>query len=139
MKRIVLVGGCFDILHYGHVSFLTAAKKLGDILVVALESDENVRKRKGPTRPIHFENQRKEILQALSVVDEVICLPTMNSDEDYLKMVQEIKPTIIAVTEGDPYKQHKEKQASAVGASIVEIPKIHTRSTSQLVRLLELE
>jgi len=52
MKKIVLVGGCFDLLHYGHVRFLEEAKKLGNHLVVALESDENVRRVKGEARPI---------------------------------------------------------------------------------------
>jgi rfaE bifunctional protein nucleotidyltransferase chain/domain len=139
MNKIVLVGGCFDILHYGHVKFLTDAKKLGDSLVVLLESDENVKRRKGPTRPIHTQEQRKEILESLTVVDRVMVLPTMEHDSDYARLVASISPTIIAVTQGDPYKHHKEQQASAVGATVVEIPKIHTHSTSQLVKLLEIE
>ncbi|MBI3343244.1 adenylyltransferase/cytidyltransferase family protein, partial [Candidatus Gottesmanbacteria bacterium] len=61
MKKI-LVGGCFDLLHYGHIRFLEEAKKLGDHLVVALESDENVRRMKGEGRPIHTQAQRKEML-----------------------------------------------------------------------------
>ena len=138
-KKIVLVGGCFDILHYGHVSFLTAAKKLGDVLIVLLESDENVKRRKGSNRPIHTETQRKEILEALTVVDQVMMLPTMTTDADYQKLVEDIKPAVIAITEGDPYKDHKERQATSVGATVIEIPKIHTHSTSQLVKLLELK
>jgi FAD synthetase len=138
-KKIVLVGGCFDILHYGHISFLKEAKKLGDYLMVALESDENVKRRKGPSRPIHSQEQRKEILESLRIVDEVLALPTMSSDIEYQNLVQKIKPSVIAITEGDTYTSRKELQAKTIGATVVEIPKIHTHSTSQLVKLLELE
>ena len=137
--KTVLVGGCFDVLHYGHIEFLKNAKKLGNVLIVALESDENVTKRKGPLRPIHTQHQRKEMLSALKVVDTIIELPLMKNDEDYNHLVKEIMPTIIAVTQGDPYTSHKKNQANAVGAQIIEIPKIHTPSTSQLAKLIGLE
>ena len=61
-KKVVLVGGCFDVLHYGHIHFLSSAKNHGDQVVVALESDENVKTRKGSTRPIHTQAQRKAML-----------------------------------------------------------------------------
>jgi len=139
MKKTVLVGGCFDLLHFGHISFLKQAKSLGDYLLVALESDENVRRMKGDGRPIHTQAQRKEMLEAISVVDEVIELPTMHSDRDYYELVRKIKPSVIAVTDGDPAIVKKREQAEEIGARLVEIPKIHTPSTSQLVKLLELE
>jgi rfaE bifunctional protein nucleotidyltransferase chain/domain len=139
MKKIVLVGGCFDILHYGHINFLKQAKSHGDWLVVALESDENVRRMKGDTRPIHTQAQRKEMIEALSFVDEVIALPTMHGDRDYYELVRKIKPTVIAVTERDTLIVKKKEQAEEIGATLVEIPKIHTPSTSQLVKLLGLE
>ena len=139
MKKIVLVGGCFDILHYGHINFLKQAKSHGDWLVVALESDENVRRMKGDTRPIHTQAQRKEMIEALSFVDEVIALPTMHGDRDYYELVRKIKPTVIAVTERDTAIVKKKEQAEEIGATLVEIPKIHTPSTSQLVKLLGLE
>jgi len=139
MKKTVLVGGCFDLLHYGHISFLKQAKALGEYLVVALESDENVRRMKGDGRPIHTQAQRKEMLEALSVVDEVIALPAMHGDRDYYELVRKIKPSVIAVTGGDPAIVKKREQAEEIGARLVEIPKIHTPSTSQLVKLLGLE
>jgi rfaE bifunctional protein nucleotidyltransferase chain/domain len=139
MKKIVLVGGCFDLLHFGHISFLKQAKALGEYLIVALESDENVRRKKGDARPIHTQTQRKEMLESLSFVDEVIALPPMHGYPDYLKLVQKIKPAVIAVTEGDHTKVKKMEQAKEVGATVVEIPKIHTPSTSQLAKLLGLE
>jgi rfaE bifunctional protein nucleotidyltransferase chain/domain len=139
MKKIVLVGGCFDLLHYGHISFLQQAKALGNYLIVALESDENVRRMKGDMRPIHTQTQRKAMLESVSCVDEVIALPPMQGDREYYEFVRKIKPTIIAITEGDTAKVKKSEQATDVGASLVEIPKIHTPSTSQLAKLLELE
>jgi rfaE bifunctional protein nucleotidyltransferase chain/domain len=139
MKKTVLVGGCFDLLHFGHISFLKQAKSIGDYLFVALESDENVRRMKGDGRPIHTQAQRREMLEALSVVDEVIALPTMHGDRDYYELIRKIKPSVIAVTDGDPAIVKKREQAEEIGARLVEIPKIHTPSTSQLVKLLELE
>lgn len=138
MKK-VLVGGCFDFIHYGHIVFLQEAKKLGDHLIVLLESDENVRRVKGESRPIHTQKQRKEILESLSFVNEVIELPPMRSDQEYLNLVLKVKPQTIAVTEGDPILNKKQEQAARVGAKLIIIPKIHTPSTSQLVKLLGLE
>ncbi len=137
--KIVLVGGCFDILHYGHVEFLKKAKAYGDRLVVALESDESVRRKKGDARPIHSQKQRKEMLEALVSVDEVLPLPPTHGDRDYYELVRRIKPSVIAVTEGDPKKMNKYEQAKEIGAELVEIPRVHTPSTSQLAKLLGLE
>ena len=139
MRKTVLVGGCFDVLHYGHIEFLKSAKNQGDYLIVALESDDNVKRRKGDSRPIHTQEQRKTMIEALHVVDQVILLPSMENDADYQTFVEEIHPNIIAVTEGDPYLTHKQKQAETIGARVIEIPKIHTPSTSQLAKLIGLE
>lgn len=138
-QRIVLVGGCFDIIHFGHINFLKQAKALGDYLVVALESDENVKRMKGDARPIHTQAQRKEMLEALSFVDEVVALPPMHGDRDYYELVRKIKPAIIAATDGDTAMAKKTEQAKEVGAKLIVIPKIHTPSTSQLAKLLGLE
>ncbi len=126
-------------LHYGHIMFLIQAKTFGDRLIVALESDENVRRRKGPLRPIHTQEQRKIMLESLTVVDEVLMLPTMTQDSDYEQLVNDIRPSIIAATEGDPYLSHKKKQAEKINTKVIEIPKIHTPSTSQLAKLIGLE
>src|SRR3990167_6744552 len=128
MKRKVLVGGCFDILHFGHIHFLREAKKLGDYLIVALESDFGVKKLKGKNRPFHNEKQRKEILESLKFVDEVIILKNKMTDKDYKQMVIEISPHIIAVTEGSKTKTH----ARLVNAKVVEIPKVIVPSTTQI-------
>lgn len=138
-KKVILVGGCFDFIHFGHISFLKQAKILGDYLVVALESDENVRRVKGDNRPIHTQEQRKQMLEALTFIDEVIALPPMKSDQEYFDFVIRVAPTIIAITEGDLIQDKKQTQAQKVGAQLVVIPKIHTPSTSQLAKLLDLE
>ncbi len=138
MKK-VLVGGCFDLLHFGHTEFLNAAKTYGDYLVVALESDENVRRMKGDTRPIHTQKQRKSMLESLSSVDEVIELPVLRTDAEYAELVKNVNPAVIAVTEGDTMLDKKRQHAASVGADIVIIPKVHTPSTSQLAKLLDLE
>jgi rfaE bifunctional protein nucleotidyltransferase chain/domain len=138
-KKIVLVGGCFDLIHYGHISFLKEAKKLGDYLIVLLESDENVQKLKGEGRPFHNQKQRKEMLESLSIVDSVIELPPITGNDKYLSIIKDIHPAIIAITQDDRILKHKVKQAKLVGAEAVIIPKVNTPSTSKLAKLLGLE
>ena len=137
--KTVLVGGCFDLIHYGHVAFLKTAKQNGDTLVIMLESDETIQRIKGEGRPFHTQEQRKAMLEALRFVDEVIALPPMQTDEAYFEAIKKIHPDVIAFTEGDPIIDKKMKQAERVGASAVVIPKIKTHSTSTLAKLLKLE
>lgn len=138
-KRIVLAGGVFDILHFGHIHFLREAKKLGDILVVALESDKNVKRLKGNSRPFHSQNQRREILESLTFVDEVIILKDEMHDVDYFELVDRVRPCTIAVTHGDPILEKKKAHARTVEAKVIEIPKIKVPSTTQIAKLLEME
>jgi len=138
MKR-VLVGGCFDLIHYGHILFLKKAKEQGDYLIVALESDENVKRRKGENRPIHKQSERAEMLRSLRMVDEVVELPTMTGYEEYLAFVKKVKPDVIAVTENDSQMENKKKQAENIGGTVVVVsPRLEPHSTSRLVRILEL-
>lgn len=139
VKKKVLVGGCFDILHYGHIHFLKKAKSKGDYLIIALESDANTRKLKGVKRPIHSQKQRREILLSLNFVDKVISLPLMKNDADYKKLVARIKPDIIAITQGDSIKGKKQEYAKTFGAKLVEIKKIRVPSSSQIAKLIGLE
>ena len=71
-KTVVFTNGCFDILHAGHVRYLTAARELGDILIVGLNSDASVRRLKGESRPINGEEDRAEVLAGLAAVDYVV-------------------------------------------------------------------
>jgi rfaE bifunctional protein nucleotidyltransferase chain/domain len=134
--RIILAGGCFDILHIGHVRFLSEAKKLGDYLVVLLESNKKVKRLKGETRPIFTQKERAEMLSALRSVDLVVLLPTMENDGDYSNVIMKIKPDIIAVTEHDPLLEKKREQARKVGGKLEVIPFTKTLSTSALIQIL---
>lgn len=90
-KKIVFTNGCFDILHFGHVAYLEKAKAAGDILIVGLNSDESVKKIKGPNRPIQNQKARAGILAALESVDYIVLFdgPTP------IKLIQAIKPDIL--------------------------------------------
>lgn len=139
-KNIVVTGGCFDLLHIGHITLLENAKKTGDILVVLLESDEAIKKRKGINRPIHNQEQRAELLSALRAVDFIILLPQDMSNDDYDTLLEKIRPSVIATTEHDPFIQHKQRQAKKVGAKIVEVNKfIPSVSTTKLLDVLSKE
>lgn len=136
--KTVLVGGCFDILHIGHVKFLQEAKKHGAV-IVALESDQALTSHKGHLRPIHQQIERAQVLAELHAVDYVLLLPYFSKNEEYQRLVDTIHPTTIALTQGDPLYEVKEAQAKSVKAHLVVIPKINTPSTTQLAKLLALE
>ena len=89
-KTIVFTNGCFDILHVGHLRYLQEAKKLGDIFIVAVNSDASVKELKGPTRPINNENDRQEMLAGLECVDYV----TMFTEKTAINVVNYFKPDI---------------------------------------------
>lgn len=137
-KNVVLAGGCFDILHIGHIEFLKASKKKGDVLFVILESDESIKKIKGSTRPINTQNDRAIILENLEMVDYVIKIPLIEKNSDYDDMVISLKPAIIATTQGDPGRIHKERQAQEIGGKVVDVTApIKNNSTSRLVKVLK--
>lgn len=139
-RTIVLVGGCFDILHIGHVVFLQKAKEKADKLLVLLESDEAVREFKGENRPINTQEDRAQVLVALRVVDYVILLPKKLDDKMYDQIIFEIKPDILATTHGDPQRHHKERQAKFVKAEVVDIiERLEDQSTTRLAKLLKEE
>jgi len=137
--RIVLTGGCFDILHIGHVRFLSEAKRMGDYLVVLLESDRNVKKLKGRDRPVFIQKERAEMLSSIRNIDLIVLLPTMQNDSDYLNLVMKIKPDIIAVTENDPHFEKKRWQAEKAGATLKTVSLTKTFSTSKLAKILGME
>lgn len=89
-KSIVLTNGCFDILHRGHVEYLNQSKKLGDILVVGINSDASIKKIKGNDRPVNNEFDRAFILENLKCVDYVFIFDDVNFQESILK----IRPNI---------------------------------------------
>ncbi|MBI5122741.1 adenylyltransferase/cytidyltransferase family protein [Candidatus Roizmanbacteria bacterium] len=132
--KIVLVGGCFDILHIGHLTFLEEAKKQGDSLFVLVESDEHIKQLKGAQRPLNTQSDRAKLLSHLDIIDYVIILPP-TTDYDYL--MQQIKPAIIATTAGDSNRMHKERQAKQIGAKVVDVTsEISNQSTTRLINVL---
>lgn len=117
-KIVVLVGGCFDILHVGHVRFLGNARKSGDSLFILLENDENVRKLKGPNRPFNTQKDRAEVLSQIKSVDYVVLLRNMQSDKSYDKLLIQLNPAILATTQNDPGIRHKKRQADMINAQV---------------------
>lgn len=138
-KKIVLVGGCFDIVHLGHIIFLEKAKLEGEILVVFLETDEKIKNSKGKNRPVNNQENRALFLTKLKMVDYVIKLPEMKNDEEYLKIISKIKPKVIAVSENDKNLAKKIKQAKEVGAKLLKVTKlIPQQSTSRIIKIIKI-
>ena len=96
-KRIVMTNGCFDLIHQGHIRLLSESKRLGDILIIAIDDDLSVRKLKGPGRPIINQTNRVRILSALDSVDYVVVF----SSDELLKLIDKIRPDIL--TKGSNY------------------------------------
>lgn len=108
-QKVVFTNGCFDILHPGHVDYLSKAKALGDVLLVAVNDDHSVKKLKGNTRPIHTLEDRMSMLAALESVDFVVSF----SEDTPLELIQKINPEFL-VKGGDYLKE------DIVGATHVE-------------------
>lgn len=132
-QKIVFTNGCFDLLHAGHVTYLEAAKKRGDKLVLGLNTDRSVSALKGPTRPVVNENDRARVLAALESVDAVILF-----DEDTpLNLINAIKPNIIA--KGSDYTADQVvggKEVESWGGEIALIDLVAGRSTSNIINKL---
>ena len=130
-QKIVLTNGCFDLLHAGHVTYLEAAKKRGDKLVLGLNTDRSVSAIKGPSRPVVHENDRARVLAALESVDAVILF-----DEDTpLNLINAIKPNIIA--KGSDYNASQVVggiEVQSWGGEIALIDLVEGRSTSNIIK-----
>lgn len=129
-RRIVFTNGCFDILHAGHVMYLEAARELGDVLVVGLNSDDSVRRLKGPARPINGADDRARVLAALRCVDHVVEF----TQDTPLDVITTLLPDVLV--KGGDYTRH-----TVVGADVVEehggrveiIPLLKGRSTTSII------
>jgi rfaE bifunctional protein nucleotidyltransferase chain/domain len=130
-KKVVLTNGCFDILHVGHVRYLEGARRLGDVLVVAINSDRSVRTLKGPDRPILNENERVALISALRCVDYVVVF----DEPDVGRILQTLRPSIHA--KGSDYTEDtvpEREQVKSYGGEvrITGDPKDH--STRDVIR-----
>lgn len=133
-KRIVFTNGCFDILHAGHVRYLAAAKKLGDILVLGLNTDESVRHLKGPTRPVNSEQDRAEVVGALASVDFVVLFGEQTAEA----VLRKVQPDVYA--KGADYVARPLPEADIVrsyGGEVAFIPLVEGRSTSNIIKRIE--
>ncbi len=128
--RIVLTNGCFDLLHVGHVRTLQAARALGDVLVLALNSDASVRNLKGPDRPVIPAEERAELLSALTSVDYVVVF----DEPDPRKVVLALEPEVL-VKGGDwtPETVIGREEVEARGGRVVVLPDIPGARTSSLI------
>ncbi len=129
-RKIVFTNGCFDILHVGHVRYLHAARQIGDVLVLALNSDSSVRAIKGPKRPLISEQERAVVVAALEAVDYV----TIFSETTPLALIEYLQPDVLV--KGGDWGEDQVVGREAVakwGGKVVIIPVIKGASTTNIV------
>ena len=97
-KKVVFTNGCFDLLHAGHITYLTEAASLGDILIIGLNSDDSVQRLKGPSRPVNNEITRSVILGSMSFIDAVVFF----NEDTPLELIKKILPDVLV--KGGDYK-----------------------------------
>lgn len=134
-RRVVFTNGVFDIIHAGHVEYLSKARALGDILVVGVNRDKSVRRLKGPGRPLQPERDRARIVAAFKAVDYVVLF----SEDTPEKLIKQIKPDILV--KGADYRVSEIVGADFVksyGGSVRRIKLSPGRSTSRLLKKLNL-
>jgi rfaE bifunctional protein nucleotidyltransferase chain/domain len=130
-KKVVFTNGCFDILHLGHVTYLEKARKQGDLLVVALDTDESVRAVKGPTRPMNPLEDRMGVIAALGSVDFV----TFFEGGDPRPLITQLKPNVL-VKGGDwkPEQILGSEEVKGWGGTVKSLPFVEGRSTTALIK-----
>ena len=128
--RVVFANGCFDLLHVGHVRYLRQARRLGDALLVAINSDRSVRALKGPGRPVMGEGERAEVLAALAAVDYV----TVFDEESPRALIAEVLPDVLA--KGGDYaleEIHGREEVERAGGRVVALPFVEGVSTTDVI------
>ena len=134
-KKLVATNGCFDLLHVGHVRYLSAARALGDFLIVGVNGDDSTRQLKGPGRPINNENDRAEVVAALEPVDLVTVFPEVRA----ARFLELARPSIYV--KGGDYKvdtlnESEREVLDQIGTEIRIIPFEKGYSTSSLLEKL---
>lgn len=133
-KRIVFTNGCFDILHRGHVTYLSEARKLGDLLVVGLNADASVKRLKGPERPINNENDRQYVLSQLKAVDFV----EIFTEDTPLNLIMKVNPKILV--KGGDWKIDQIVGANEViknGGDVFSLNFVDGYSTTNLINKIQ--
>ncbi|MEE3037423.1 MAG: D-glycero-beta-D-manno-heptose 1-phosphate adenylyltransferase [Bacteroidota bacterium] len=129
-QTIVFTNGCFDLLHLGHIDYLTKASRLGSKLIVGLNSDKSVKELKGTSRPIQCEKSRASILAALECVDAVVLF----DEQTPLEIIRKIKPDVLV--KGADYAIHEIIGGELVlknGGLVKTIPFLEGYSTSNII------
>ena len=127
---VVFTNGCFDVLHAGHVRYLTKARAMGDFLVIGLNSDDSVRRLKGNGRPINTENDRAEVLDALRAVDAV----TIFGEPTAEALIETVRPDVYV--KGGDYTLETLPEAKIVqeyGGRVEFVPLVEGRSTTNVI------
>lgn len=133
-QTVVFTNGCFDILHAGHVRYLNEAKKLGDVLVVGLNSDESVRELKGAGRPVNLAQDRAEVLEGLRAVDQVVVFGEATAEE----LVRQLQPDIYV--KGGDYSLDRLPESAIVasyGGRTELVSLVEGRSTTNVIRRMK--
>jgi D-beta-D-heptose 7-phosphate kinase / D-beta-D-heptose 1-phosphate adenosyltransferase len=132
-KVVVFTNGCFDLLHPGHIHLLSSARKLGDILVVAANSDTSIRRLKGLSRPIFCQRDRISMLEALTSVDYVVVF----NEDTPIPLLKILKPDILV--KGDQYSLEEvvgHDVVSSYGGRVERVKVVDGFSTTEIVRRL---
>jgi len=127
---IVFTNGCFDLLHRGHIYYLSRARELGDILVVGLNSDASVTRLKGPGRPVNDQQARAEVLGGLAFVDYIVIFP----EDTPLNLIQRVRPHVLI--KGGDYKAEEivgYREVLSWGGQIKTIPLLEGYSTTSII------
>jgi len=132
--RLVFTNGVFDLLHVGHVRYLSQARALGDALVVAINSDRTVRELKGPDRPVFDQRERAEILAALRNVDYVVVF----DDISPRSLIKTLLPDVLV--KGGDYQLdeiHGREEVEAAGGKVISLPFVKGASTTSLIQRMK--
>ena len=129
-KKVVFTNGCFDLLHVGHIRYLQQARRMGDLLVVAINTDDSVKKLKGPSRPVQPEQDRAEILAGLECVDYVVSF----EQDTPLSVIEHLKPDVLVKGADWPTEQIVGRQeVEGSGGRVATISYVEGVSTSALI------
>lgn len=131
-KTVVFTNGCFDLLHPGHISTLEAARSLGDVLVLALNSDAGTRRMKGPARPIIPEQERAELALALEAVDAV----TLFDEETPRALVAALLPDVLVKGADWSHFVAGREEVESAGGKVVTLPLERDYSTTNIVKFV---
>jgi D-glycero-beta-D-manno-heptose 1-phosphate adenylyltransferase len=133
-RRIVFTNGCYDLLHPGHIRLLESARELGDILILALNTDRSVRENKGANRPIVNEVERAEVAAALAAVDYVVLFDEPTPREIITRVLPDV---LVKGSDWGPNEVVGREEVEAAGGQVVSIPIEPGFSTSAIIERIQ--